>query len=294
MTGGLGDWFASNEALIQTALMSSLLAFSFQVAMRSGVFTFAGVGCWAIGGYTTGILVQHGWAPIPAIAASLALAAAAGLLLALILGRLRALYLAMVTVAFDLLVQILAQTLDVTGGANGLFGVPIVVGTGALFIVVAITCVVLRQRERGATGRMLEAMRVDEQLAPMLGISIMRQRIVAFVLSGVLAAMSGAMYVLMFSTLSPSQAGFELIVSTLTMVVIGGISSWTGPVIGAFVVTWMPDLLTFIGDWWPAVQGAIVVLMVIFAPDGLVGIARSAWRALASRAVSLRPVAAPR
>ena len=59
------DWFSDNELLIQTALAVSLLAYSFQVAMRSGVFSLAGVGFWAIGGYTTAYLVDHGWQTAP-------------------------------------------------------------------------------------------------------------------------------------------------------------------------------------------------------------------------------------
>jgi branched-chain amino acid transport system permease protein len=281
-------WFSNNEALIQAALVSTLLAFSFQVALRSGVYNFGGIGCWAIGGYTTGILVLRGWPVVPAMAVSVLAAGVVGLLLALVLGRLRALYLAMATVAFDLLIQILAGILQITGAQNGLFGIPILLGSTTLVIAVAICGGILWTRERGSTGRMLETMRVDERLAPTVGIDISRQRINAFVLSSMLAALSGAINVLLFSTLAPAQAGFDLLVTTLMMVVIGGISSWIGPLLGAFIVTWLPDLLTFIGDWWPAVQGFIVLVMVVFAPDGIVGLLRDGFRRSGLRAAVRR------
>jgi branched-chain amino acid transport system permease protein len=288
-----GGWFASNEVLIQTALVAALLGFSFQVALRSGVYTFAGVGCWAIGGYASAILIQRGWAVVPAVTAACALAAVTGIVLALILGRLRSLYLAMATLAFTLLVQILAGTLDITGGQEGLYGVPIVVGTGALVATVAVCAVILALRERGRSGRTLEAMRVDERLAGSLGVSLVRQRIVAFALSAVLGAIAGAMNILLFGSLTPDQAGFDLLVTTLTIVVVGGISSWCGPVLGAIVVTWLPDLLGFLGDWWPAVQGALIVVTVLFAPDGIAGLLRSLFVGVRRRWRPLSPTPVP-
>jgi branched-chain amino acid transport system permease protein len=282
-------WLGDNETLIQSALIFALLAFGFQVALRSGVYTFAAVGCWAIGAYVTGILMLRGWATLPATVVAIGAAALVSLLLALVLGRLRALYLAMATVAFDLLVILVASTLEITGGPTGLYGIPLVTSTPVLLAVVAACALVLRQRERGHTGRQLEVMRTDERLAPALGIDVFRQRINASVLSGVLGALSGALYITLVGAIAPTQAGFELIVTTLTMAVIGGTSSWAGPLLGAFVVTWLPEVLGFIGDWWPAVQGLILVVIVIYARDGLIGIVRGAVR----RARHLRAARTP-
>lgn len=274
-------WVTSNEALIQTTLMYTLLAFSFQVTLRAGVFSFAGVGFWLMGGYSTAILVQHGWGTVGAISVTLLGCGAIGLLLAVILGRLRGLYLAMATVAFDLLIQSVASVwTDVTGGAQGLYAIPIEITTGALLVMVVVCGAILSLRERGATGRMLEALRADEMLAPSLGIDVVRQRINTSVLSAVLAALSGSVNALMFSVLTPTSGGFGLIVTALTMIVIGGTSSWIGPLLGAIVVTWLPEELTVFGNWWPAVQGLIIVVMVLYARDGLVGLAVRGYGAL--------------
>jgi branched-chain amino acid transport system permease protein len=294
----MSAWFSSNEALIQTALMWTLLAFSFQVVLRAGVFSLAGVGFWAIGGYATAIAVQHGWATVPAIAVSVAGSALVGCLLALILGRLRSLYLAMATVAFDLLVQTVASTWNsVTGGSQGLYAIPATMTTAGTAAVVVAAALVLWRLERGSTGRMLEAMRLDDRLAPARGIDVVRQRVFVFVLSAVLAALSGSINALLFSTMTPQQAGFGLIVATLTLIVIGGMSTGVGPLAGAFVVTWLPEKLTFLGNWWPAVQGLIVVLMVIYVSDGLVGLVGRSYRSARARVLALRtarvPVAKP-
>lgn len=279
------DWFDANESLIQSALIFALLAYSFQVALRSGVFSLAGVGFFAIGGYASAILVQkEGWATVPAILVSLVGAAAIGLALSLVLSRLRSLYLAMATVAFNLLVQVTANEWDsLTGGALGMYGIPVTITTGVLTLVVLVVSIFLWWRERGSSGRTLETMRLDEQLAPTLGIDVVRRRHRVFALSAVLGALSGALNSLTFSTLAPAQVGFGLIVTALTMIVIGGISSWLGPLVGAFIVTWLPDWLAFAGEWRPVVEGLIVVFMVVWVSDGLVGLVLRARRRLVGR-----------
>jgi branched-chain amino acid transport system permease protein len=276
----MSHWFTANETLIQAALASSLLAFSFQIAMRAGVSSFAGVGFWAIGAYTSaGLVRDHGWATVPAIGVALVLCALIGLALGLVLGRLRSLYLAMATVAFVVLVQIVSREWEaVTGGAVGLYAIPVTITTGALALVVVAVAAILYVMERGRSGRALETLRLDEQLAPSLGIDVRRTHIAAFTLSAVVGGLSGGCYALMFNIVSPEQAGFPLIVTTLMMIVIGGTSSWVGPIAGAFVVTWLPTWLSFAETWRPALQGLLVLLMVVWARDGIVGIVRTAVR----------------
>lgn len=273
-------WFDSNETLIQSALIFALLAYSFQVAMRAGVFSFAGVGFFAIGGYTSGLLVMdHGWPTVPAVAVGVLGSSVIAFGLSLVLARLRALYLAMATVAFVLLVQVVAIQWDgVTNGALGIYGVPVTVSTLGLVVVVALASLLLWSRERGASRRRLEVLRLDEQLAPTLGIDVVRRRHEAFVLSGALGALAGGLNILVFSTMSPEQVGFGLIVNALMMVVVGGFGTWVGGLVGAVIVTWLPDWLAFTGDWRPVVQGMIVVLMVVWVSDGLVGLVGRAWR----------------
>jgi branched-chain amino acid transport system permease protein len=240
------------------------------------VFTLAAVGFWAIGGYTTAVLVtKHMWPTAPAIGAGIVVSAVVGLALALVLGRLRSLYLAMATVAFVLLVQIVAINWEsFTGGAQGLFGIPVTIGTWTLVAIVVVVSAGLALFERGARGRTIEAMRLDEQVAQSVGIDIVRERHLIFVLSAVLAALSGGISAVMFNTLSPDQAGFGLITQTLLMVVLGGAASWWGALIGAFIVTWLPDILRFTGDYRAIVQAAIIVLVVVYAPEGIVGLVR--------------------
>jgi branched-chain amino acid transport system permease protein len=288
------DWLDSNEALIQSALAMSLLAFSVQLALRAGVFSLAGVGFWAIGGYGTAKLVLEGWSTVTAVMVLVAGSAVIAVGMALILNRLRALYLAMATFAFVLIVQIIAINWEsVTGGPVGLFAIPVTVTTTGLVLVVALCALGLALWERGRSGRMMEALREDEQLASTIGIDVRRRRVVIFVVSSVLGTLSGALYAMMFNTITPDQAGFGLITNVLMMVVLGGTGAWWGAVVGAFIVTWLPEILRFAEDYRSIIQGAIVVLVVVYAPEGVVGLVRRIIRlARRARRVPLKPTPA--
>jgi branched-chain amino acid transport system permease protein len=269
----MSSWFSSNELLIQTALAASLLAYSVQLALRSGVFSFAGIGFWAIGGYTTAHFVDKGWATVPAIAVAVGATIVISAVLARVLGRLRALYLGMATVAFVLLVQIVAVNWDgFTGGAEGLYSIPVTISTWQLVAIVVVVSLGLVFFERGARGRRIEALRIDEQLAQSLGVDAVRERNRIFMLSSVLGCLSGAVSAMMFNTLSPDQAGFSLLASTLMMVVVGGTGAWWGAVVGAFIVTWLPEVFRFADEYRLALQGGLVVAVVVWAPEGVVGL----------------------
>jgi len=162
-------------------------------------------------------------------------------ILALVLGRLRALYLGMASVAFVLLVQIAAVNWEgFTGGAAGLFAIPVTITTWQLALLVLAVSIGLIFFERGARGRRIEALRIDEQLAQSLGVDAKRERMHIFVFSSLLGCLSGCVSAMMFNTLAPEQVGFALIASVLMMVVIGGTSAWWGALVIA-VVVWAPE-----------------------------------------------------
>ena len=122
----ISSWYGSNETLIQNILIAALLAFSVQVALRTGIFSLAGIGFYAIGSYTAALLVKKGWSTVEAMAAATALTIVLGYALAVLLVRLRDLYLAMATFAFDLMVGVVAGNWNqVTGGALGVTGIPL-------------------------------------------------------------------------------------------------------------------------------------------------------------------------
>jgi branched-chain amino acid transport system permease protein len=264
----------------------TLLTYSFQVPLRTGVASFAGVGFCAIGAYTAAILTTtHGWPTVPAILAATVICALTGLLLSLILSRLRSLYLAMATVAFALLVQIAILNLKaLTNGPAGFYGVPLAMTTLSAFLVVAVATIVVWRRGSGAQGRRIEAVRVDERLAKTLGIDVNRERHIAFVLSAVLGCLAGCTYVFLFTVLTPELFGFNMITTALEMIVIGGSAFWLGPVVGVALITWLPEWLAGTDDWRPIVVGLTVLVMAVyFADTGLVGLLGRGGHVLADR-----------
>jgi branched-chain amino acid transport system permease protein len=186
----------------------------------------------------------------------------------------------MATFAFDLMVGVVALNWSgLTGGALGVNLIPVSVSLLGLILVTIGVVVLLTLMESGTLGRTLVAVREDEQLALSFAVDSRRYRRFAFVISGMLGCLAGAMHALIFNVIQAQDAGFNLIVLALTMVILGGFGSWVGAALGAFLLTWIPIRLTSVGVWWPVYYGGATVLVATFAPGGLIGLARRGVRA---------------
>lgn len=289
------EFFFVNEGTIQGALVAALLAYSLQIALRAGVFSFAGIGFYGIAAYAAGVLqTDHGWGVVAVLLVSLAGTAVLAVVLALVLARLRALYLAMATLALVLLVQTVAEGWDeVTGGALGLFGIPPLLGTVEVTLLVLAVLVPAALTQRGRTGRWLLIMRRDETLAGALGVDVLRHRTAAFTASALVGAVAGVVQANLLTVFTPENVGFGVLVSSLTVLVVGGVWHWSGPLIGAFVVAWLPLWLAEIGEWRVVVEGVATVLVVVFLPAGIAGLLVSARHAVAARRTARRATPDP-
>lgn len=285
------EFFQQNDLLLKTLMMYIVLGLSVQVVLRAGVFSLASAGFWGISAYTTAILTKLIPWPL-AILAGLLISLVASGLLALLLTRLRGLYLGMGTIAFNLLVVAIALNwTPVTGGPSGLFGIPMALNlpTSIGLTIVAVSAVALWQSRAG--GRFADALRTDEPLAKSLGIDTFQLRVATFMFSAVLGALSGSMAALTYGVLGPTDSGFSLVVVGLTIVVLGGSSSWVGAVVGAVIVTMLPRWIGFMREWSDVVYGILIILMVIFAPQGIVGITRNLWRRMRRGRLPAAPAA---
>lgn len=278
-------WYEANLVLIEATFINFLLALSIQIPLRVGVFSFAGVGSYGIGAYAAAILtIRYDVPAFAAIGAAVVLAAVVGYLFSLVVARLSGLYLAMATVAFVLIISVLAVNGgELTGGAHGLYGALSDLTTGGVIAVCVVVAALLTLTERGPLRRRIEAVREDPELSLSMGIGVVPMRQLAFTVSGALGACAGAMNTLLRTTVSPEELNFHLIVLALTMVVIGGSRSWVGAFIGAVIFTWLPSLLSVVGEWQGVVYGVVVVLAAIFMPTGLVGAAKDLHRRIRGR-----------
>lgn len=270
----MNTFYDANIVLIQATFVGVLLALSVQVPLRMGVFSFAGAGSYGIGAYAAAnLVIRQDFPALPTLVLSGLVAALVGLCLGLVIYRLNGLYLAMATVAFDLTVGVIAVNGgEWTGGANGLFGV-LADLTLPIMVVVVVACVAgVAITEHGRTGRRVDAVREDPELAASMGINVRRYRLLAFVASGFLGGVAGAMNVLARTTIGPADVGFGLVILALTMIIVGGALSWKGAVIGAVLFTWLPEALSLVGEWQELVYGFIVLLAGIFLPRGLHGL----------------------
>jgi len=269
----VSGFYASHLTLIQQTAVVAVLAMSFQVVLRSGVFSFASAGFYVVGAYALANMSKAGWPLLPALIVIVIIGAAGGYLLSIPFVRLRGLYLAMVTFAWaEILVVVADNGGSLTGGPVGMFGVTLGVSTPELFVIVAVAALLISQVERRGLGRALRVISIDEQLARTMGIEINRQRAFIFALSSALGALAGALNTVRTSSVAPTGFGYGLIVLGLTMAVFGGVGSWTGAIIGAVVVTWFPEVFGFVGNYRSVVYGILLILVVVFEPSGVLGL----------------------
>lgn len=246
----------------------------------------------AVGAYAQAILMARGVPLLVSLALSAALAAMLGLVVGLPALRLRGLYLAIATLSFGFIVEILlAHWESMTGGNSGL-SVPTptlwdVAVTGALFyylcLVVLVLCLlVVLNVLRSPTGRALRAIRDSEVSAQSMGVNLALLKTFSFVLSAALAGLGGALYAHVITYLSPEQFGLNLSIELLMMVVIGGVVWLQGAVLGAVFVIALPQAIAVIKDYLPAVIeqqtglqpivfGLVILFFVLVEPTGLYG-----------------------
>jgi branched-chain amino acid transport system permease protein len=276
----VSDFFSSNLVLVQSTLSGLILALSIQVPLRMGVFSFAGAGSYGIGAYAAGILVlRYEFGALTAIALTVVGTAVIGFLLGAVISKLNGLYLAMATVAFDLIISVVAiNGGELTGASTGLYGILTDFTMTQMVALTVAALALVAMSEVGRLGRRVDTVRDDPELAASMGINVRRYRLSAFVVSGALGGLAGAMNVLVRSTVGPLDIGFGLIVLALTMIIVGGSRSWKGALIGAVIFTWLPDLLTVIGEWQELVYGVIVAIAAILLPRGIYGVLQDGWR----------------
>jgi branched-chain amino acid transport system permease protein len=278
-------WYDGHIILIQATFVSLLLALSIQVPLRMGVFSFAGVGAYGIGAYTSAIMtIRYEWSAPLAILAGIVLSAAISFVLALLLARLGGLYLGMATIAFDLIFTVIVTNGgDLTGGAEGLFGAISDINIPEIIAVTVLIIIGIAYTERGSLGRRIDAVRTDPELAASMGIKVARYRRAALVFSGALGACAGGINVLLRTTVAPTDIGFSLVVLALTMIIVGGAGSWLGAAIGAIIFTWLPNVLLVVGQWQAVIYGVIVALAAVWVPGGLLGVTKDLRRSSGAR-----------
>ncbi|HTH39410.1 MAG TPA: branched-chain amino acid ABC transporter ATP-binding protein/permease [Rhodocyclaceae bacterium] len=269
---GLADFWATYSTLVFSVGVHMLLALSIWLTLSCGLLSLANAAFMGIGAYVSALLTLNADWSFPAV---LAVGGIAPALVALLIGapvlRLSGVYLAMATLAFGEVVRITVLNLDITGGPEGLNGIPLATEGWHIALLLALTVYGLTRLRRSRIGRAFEAIKEDEVAARLMGIPVDRYKLLAFALGGFIAGIAGALNAHFTFFISPREYGFEAAVDILTMAVLGGTGSLLGPLLGAGILTLLPELLRSLHDFRSLVNGAVLVLVVLFLPKGIVG-----------------------
>jgi branched-chain amino acid transport system permease protein len=264
------DFWSTYSTLVFSVGVHALLALSIWLTLSCGLLSLANAAFMGIGAYVSALLTLNLAWSFPAVLVAGGLAPA---LVALIIGapvlRLSGVYLAMATLAFGEVVRITILNLDITGGPEGLNGIPLATEGWHIVALLALTIYGLARLRRSKAGRAFEAIKEDEVAARLMGIDVDRYKLLAFTLGGFIAGVAGALNAHFTFFISPREYGFEAAVDILTMAVLGGISSLIGPLLGSSIITLLPELLRSLHDYRSFVNGAVLVLVVLFLPKGL-------------------------
>jgi branched-chain amino acid transport system permease protein len=287
----VAPWGMDDYALgvLTIAFYYAVLAVSWNLlAGHTGQFSLAQQGFAALGAYATGLSIHYLALPVwLGICLAAAVSCGMGLALGLLTLRLRAIYLAITTWGFAETVHItLTAGYQVTRGQLGL-SVPTLLGNldplpyyyVFLGLLVA-SQVLLYAVYRSRIGRFLHAVRDDQLRAASLGVDTTRWKLFAFALSSTLTGLAGAFYAHYVAVIGPDMADFSELAKIVVMVVIGGMGTFAGPVVGAIIVQLLIGYLGQFGAWDNVAFALAVILLMRTQREGLVALVVRAWRRL--------------
>jgi branched-chain amino acid transport system permease protein len=185
--------------------------------------------------------------------------------------RLKGDYLGILTLGFGEIIKVVIINLDITGGAQGLVGIPRFSNFTNVFIVTVIVVVVINTLLRSRHGRAILSIREDEIAAEAVGIKTTKYKVLAFSISAALGGIGGGLYAFQLAFLAPQVFGFLKSVDILVIVVLGGMGSITGSIVAAVVLTVLPESLRDFEQYRLLVYSGLLVIMMIFRPQGLFG-----------------------
>ena len=280
-------------SIIDEMAIFVILATGMNLAMGyGGQFNLAIGAIFGVGAYTTGISLLHGYVFLLAFILSATFGTLVGIVIGLPALRVRSHYLALVTLGLGQALNILfVNWVNVTGGDNGLLNIPFA-SLGSLqfdnfinytnlvylifvimFIMLGIATIFVRSRY----GRNLMAVRDDPIAARSSGINVSIYRLACFGLSGLYAGVAGCLYTVWVGTVGPSAFDLSQSIFVLAQVLIGGLGTLTGPLVGAVSLVWLDQYLLSFGDWHNIIYGSMIALIVLVARGGIVGGVKALW-----------------
>jgi branched-chain amino acid transport system permease protein len=271
----------------------------------TGQFSLGHAGFMAVGAYAAGVLLRHyqpqGW-EIPLVMLGVlclggVLAALAGLVVGIPTLRLQGDYLAIATLGFGEIINVVIINTEsvgsfYVGGSAGLHGIPIHANFFWTFGAALICIVCVWRLAYSNKGKAFAAIREDEIAAGAMGVNTTYYKVAAFAIGAFFAGVAGGVSATWFGNLDPESFRFMRSIEIVAMVVLGGSGSITGAILAAVVLTWLPEQLRAVQEWRLVIYALVLILMMIFRPEGLLG-NRELWPIPGRRRPGPSPTADP-
>lgn len=271
----LVDFYAKHSRLIDQIGINAILALSLSVSLQAGQLALAQAAFMGIAAYVSAILAMNAhWPLLATIATGVAAATIVAALLALPVRRLRGIFLAIATVGFGEIVRVFANNLSITGGAEGISGIPNDATTPVIYGALALVVLLLVLLARTKFGLAVTLVREDEYAARGVGVDVGAVRTLSLALGGAIAGLGGALYAHAAFFIAPTDFGFGRMEEILVWCVIGGVTSPLGAVLGAALLSVLPELIRFLADYREITDGIILLAVILFFPGGIA----SLWR----------------
>ncbi|AEB09682.1 branched-chain amino acid ABC transporter permease [Desulfobacca acetoxidans] len=262
--------------IILALSLNLIIGYCGQVSLGHAAF-------YGLGAYSSALVAIHWHFPfLLALLTAMIVAALFGLSLGIPTLRLKDDYLAIVTLGFGVIIDLVLLNLDITGGPDGITRIPAptmfdlnfrLKGWYLMLVVlaVALTLLFIHRLVNSRHGRALKAIRDHEITANVMGINTAAYKIAIFALSAGLAGLAGSLYAHYITFINPESFGLHTSILILTMVVLGGMGSILGSVLGACILTALPEMLRRFADYQDLAYGGLLIVMLIWRPQGLLG-----------------------
>jgi branched-chain amino acid transport system permease protein len=283
------------HALLSEMVIFAVFAIGFNLLLGyTGILSFGHAAYFGLAGYTMGLMLVHTDLPLwLAMLAGVAVAGVAAVIIGLLIIRKAGIYFAMLTIAFGQMFFFVANRWkDVTGGEDGLSNIPRRPFLGLdltspvrFYYFAAVVCllaaVVAWRLIHSDFGDVLRAIRENEARSVAIGYDVQRYKLGAFVISALFAAVSGTLYVLLLRYAFPQTLDWIRSGSVVVMSLVGGLGTFSGPILGATLIVFLNNFVSFHTKYWQLVMGVVFMVFVLFFPRGIWGYVLEARRRLA-------------
>ena len=264
--------FSLGEADLITIGINMIMGLSMFLPMTVGQLSFGQAGFMSIGAHIAVVLTLYAGVPFPiALLVGGLGSGVIGFLVGVPVLRLRGLLLALVTFAFAQVVEVFFLNFKPTGAAEGIRGIFPYTSLWYVYGFLVLLVLFLARLRRSRMGRAFDAVKLDETAAEAMGIDVTRAKLTAFAAGAFVAGVGGGLYAHHAVFIQYDNFDFKRGVDIAMYMVLGGMDTLYGPLLGAFVITYLSTALQFLADWRWEVWGTIVILVMIFRPQGILG-----------------------